>query len=47
MKRFRLVPDEWTQDSGHLTPSVTLKRRVVKETYGKQIEEMYSGTEAE
>ncbi len=47
VKRFRLVADEWTQDSGHLTPSVKLKRRVVKEQYGKQIEEMYSGAEAE
>ncbi len=47
VKRFRLVPDEWTQDTGHLTPSVKLKRRVVKEMYGRQIEEMYSGAEAE
>ncbi len=47
VKRFRLVPDEWTQDTGHLTPSVKLKRRVVKETYAQQIEEMYTGTEAE
>ncbi len=47
VKRFRLVPDEWTQDTGHLTPSVKLKRRVVKETYGKQIDEMYSGADAE
>ncbi len=47
IKRFAIVPDEWTQDTGHLTPSVKLKRRVVKEMYGKQIEEMYSGAEAE
>ncbi len=47
VKRFRLVPDEWTQDTGHLTPSVKLKRRVVKEGYSRQIEEMYTGSEAE
>ncbi len=47
VKRFRLVPDEWTQESGHLTPSVKLKRRVVAERYGTVIEDMYSGVEAE
>ena len=47
VKRFRLVPEEWTQESGHLTPSVKLKRRVVAERYGTVIEEMYSGVEAE
>ncbi len=47
IKRFRLVPEEWTQESGHLTPSVKLKRRVVAERYGSLIEEMYSGAEAE
>ena len=47
VKRFRLVPEEWTQETGHLTPSVKLKRRVVAEKYASLIEEMYSGVEAE
>lgn len=47
VKRFRLVPEEWTQESGHLTPSVKLKRRVVAERYGRLIEEMYTGADAE
>ena len=47
VKRFRLVPEEWTEASGHLTPSVKLKRRIVAAKYGPLIEEMYSGTEAE
>ena len=32
MKRFRVVADEWTQDSGELTPSMKLKRRVITGT---------------
>ncbi len=47
VKRFRLVPEEWTEASGHLTPSVKLKRRVVAEKYGSVIEEMYRGAETE
>ncbi len=47
VKRFRIVPEEWTEATGHLTPSVKLKRRVVAEKYGSVIEEMYHGSEAE
>ena len=47
VKRFRLVPDEWTEASGHLTPSVKLKRRIVAAKYGSVIEDMYSGADAE
>jgi len=42
IKRFRLVPDEWTQDSGELTPSMKLKRRVVNEKYAAEIAELYA-----
>lgn len=47
VKRFRLVPDEWTPEAGHLTPSLKLKRRIIVERYGSLIEEMYNGAEAE
>ncbi len=47
IKRFRLVPEEWTPENGHLTPSLKLKRRVVLERYGSLIEEMYSGAETD
>ena len=33
VKRFELTPDEWTIEEGHLTPTLKLKRRVVKERY--------------
>ncbi len=42
VKRFRLVPDEWTQDSGELTPSMKLKRRVITERYAAVVSELYA-----
>jgi long-chain acyl-CoA synthetase len=47
VKRFRLVSDEWTVDGGEVTPSLKLKRRVVAANYAKEIEALYSGTDAE
>ena len=42
IKRFRLVPDEWTQESGELTPSMKLKRRVIDLKYAGAIAELYA-----
>jgi len=42
IKRFRLVPDEWSQDSGELTPSMKLKRRVITERYAAVVAELYA-----
>jgi len=41
MKRFRLVPDEWNIETGELTPSLKLKRRVITERYASLIAEFY------
>jgi long-chain acyl-CoA synthetase len=41
IKRFRLVPDEWLLDSGELTPSMKLKRRVIYQKYAREIDEFY------
>ena len=38
-----VVPDEWTPDSGEVTPSLKMKRRVVLDRYADEIESMYSG----
>jgi long-chain acyl-CoA synthetase len=43
IKKWVIVPDEWTPDSGEVTPSLKLKRRVVHERYADQIESMYAG----
>ncbi len=47
VKRFRLVVEEWSVDSGELTPSMKLKRRVVAQKYANEIEALYSGGDAE
>ena len=43
VKKWIVVPDEWTPDSGEVTPSLKLKRRVVLDKYSDQIESMYVG----
>lgn len=43
VKKWFIVPDEWTPDSGEVTPSLKLKRRVVLEKYADEIESMYVG----
>ena len=41
IKRFSLVPDEWSIPSGELTPSMKLKRRVILARYAAQIDAFY------
>jgi len=45
LKRVLLVADEFTPDSGILTPTLKLRRRVVEERYRKQIDAMYAQAE--
>ncbi|MEH6747162.1 MAG: long-chain fatty acid--CoA ligase [Maribacter arcticus] len=33
IKQFRLTPDVWSIEGGHLTPTMKLKRKIVKEKY--------------
>ncbi|HEY1804700.1 MAG TPA: long-chain fatty acid--CoA ligase [Terracidiphilus sp.] len=42
LKRFRIVADEWSQDSGELTPSMKIKRRVLTQKYSAVIGELYA-----
>src|ERR1700733_6328192 len=41
IKRFHLVSDEWSMDSGELTPTLKLRRRVVAERYAAEIAAFY------
>jgi long-chain acyl-CoA synthetase len=41
LKRFKVVAEEWTQETGELTPSMKLKRRVLTQQYAAVIEELY------
>jgi long-chain acyl-CoA synthetase len=43
VKKWLIVPDEWTPDSGEVTPSLKLKRRVVLDKYADDIERLYVG----
>lgn len=43
VKRFHILPTEWTPESEELTPTMKLKRRVILEKYSDEIEQMYSG----
>ncbi len=43
VKKWIIVPDEWTPDSGEVTPSLKLKSRVVLDRYADQIDLMYTG----
>jgi long-chain acyl-CoA synthetase len=36
-----VVPDEWSQETGELTPSMKLKRRVITEKYASLIDALY------
>lgn len=42
IKKFYLVPNEWTIQSGELTPSMKLKRRILLEKYNAEIESLYA-----
>ena len=35
IKTFEITPDVWSIDDGHLTPTMKMKRRVIKEKYIK------------
>jgi long-chain acyl-CoA synthetase len=45
VRRVALLPEEFSIDSGELTPTLKVKRRVVDEKYGELIEELYGGGE--
>jgi long-subunit acyl-CoA synthetase (AMP-forming) len=41
VKRFEIVPTEFTVEGGELTPSMKLRRRVVSEKYAREIERLF------
>lgn len=43
VRRFTLLAQEFTQERGELTPTLKIKRQVVKKNYAAEIQAMYGG----
>jgi long-chain acyl-CoA synthetase len=43
VKRWRLLPVEWTAETEELTPTLKLKRHVVHAKYADVIDSLYAG----
>jgi long-chain acyl-CoA synthetase len=42
VKKFELLPNEWSVDTGEMTPKLSLKRKVIMEKYKGVIERIYA-----
>jgi long-chain acyl-CoA synthetase len=42
IRKFTILPTEWTEDSGHLTPKMSIKRNVILADFAGDIEEIYA-----
>jgi len=42
IRKFMIVENDWTEDSGHLTPSMKLKRVAVIKDHAGEIEQLYA-----
>ncbi|WP_298777974.1 long-chain fatty acid--CoA ligase [uncultured Polaribacter sp.] len=42
IKKFEITPEEWTIEAGHLTPTMKMKRKVIKEKHKKLYQKIYN-----
>jgi long-chain acyl-CoA synthetase len=42
IRKFKLLESEWSQETGELTPTLKVKRRIVNQKYAQQIDSIYS-----
>lgn len=42
VKKFELTPELWTIEAGHLTPTMKIKRKIVKDKYKDLIDNIYN-----
>ncbi|MGY0501320.1 AMP-dependent synthetase/ligase [Nocardia sp. FBN12] len=42
IKKIRILPVDWTQETGELTPKMSLKRAVVMKQYAGEVDKIYS-----
>ncbi len=45
IKKFRLIPEEWTVQSGELSPTMKLRRKFIQQKYKQLIDETYRSSE--
>lgn len=43
VKKYALLPNEWTIESGETTPKLSVKRKEVEKNYAKEIDAIYAG----
>ncbi|MBE2999081.1 long-chain fatty acid--CoA ligase [Nocardiopsis sp. HNM0947] len=43
IRKFRILPSDFTEESGEMTASLKVKRHVVSKEWSKEIEEIYNG----
>ena len=43
IRKFVVLPDDWTEQGGQMTPSLKLKRAVVMREHAAQVEALYAG----
>jgi long-chain acyl-CoA synthetase len=43
IKKFKILPEDLSQEQGTLTPTMKVKRNVVNEMFGKDVEALYAG----
>jgi len=41
VRRFRLLPNEWTAETGELTPTMKRRRKVIVDRYAQEIDQLY------
>jgi long-chain acyl-CoA synthetase len=42
VKKFELLPKEWTVETGEMTPKLSMKRKIIMEKFKNEIEKIYS-----
>jgi len=43
IRKFTVLPGDFTEDNGYLTPSLKLKRNIVMKDYASEVEALYAG----
>ena len=43
VKKFKILPDDLSQETGELTPTMKVKRNVVNEKFAADVEALYTG----